>query len=183
MVAKLSDFQTKLAGGGARANQFTVTITGTAFVSNTDQIKFMCRSASLPALTVGEVPVFYRGRQIYVAGDRTYADWTITLYNDSGWKARGDFERWNNALQEIGVSTSGTQDPASYYGVAFIDQKDRSDSGAIRVAELQGVWPTNVGEIALAYDTVDAIEEFEVTLRFNWMQLYGSKGPVLGKRA
>ena len=36
-------------------------------------------------MTVGEVPVFYRGRQIYVAGDRTYADWTVTVYNDGGW--------------------------------------------------------------------------------------------------
>ena len=179
MVAKLNDFVGKLAGGGARANQFEVTISGVSFVTNTEQIRFMCRSASLPALTVGEVPVFYRGRQIYVAGDRTYADWTITCYNDSGWKARGDFERWNNALQEIGQSTSGTQDPASYYGVANVVQKDRSDA-PIRFAELRGVWPTNVGEIALAYDTVDAVEEFEVTLRFNWMSLGGAKGPTLG---
>ena len=179
MVAKLNDFVGKLAGGGARANQFMVTISGVSFVSNSEQIRFMCRSASLPALTVGEVPVFYRGRQIYVAGDRTYADWTITCYNDAGWLARGDFERWNNALQEIGQSTSGTQDPASYYGIAQVEQKDRSDA-TMRVAEMRGVWPTNVGEIALAYDTVDAIEEFDVTLRFNWMQLYGAKGPTLG---
>ena len=179
MVAKLNDFLGKLAGGGARANQYTVDISGVAFVTHSEQIRFLCRSSSLPAMTVGEVPVFYRGRQIYVAGDRTYADWTITLYNDSNWKARGDFERWNNALQEIGVSTSGTQDPASYYGIAQVKQRDRSDA-VIRVAELRGVWPTNVGEIALAYDTVDAIEEFEVTLRFNWMQLYGAKGPTLG---
>ena len=179
MVAKLNDFVGKLAGGGARANQFEVTIFGVSFVTNSEQIRFMCRSASLPALTVGEVPVFYRGRQIYVAGDRTYADWTITCYNDSGWAARGDFERWNNALQEIGQSTAGTQNPASYYGVAAITQKDRSDA-PIRVAEMRGVWPTNVGEIALAYDTVDAIEEFDVTLRFNWMNLSGPKGPTLG---
>ena len=182
MVAKLSDFQTRLAGGGARANQFVVTINGVAFVDTTDEIKFLCRSASMPAMTVGEVPVFYRGRQIYVAGDRTYADWTITVYNDAGWNARSSFERWNNALQEIGVTTTGTQDPASYYGHAQVAQRDRSDEGdPIRTAELHDVWPTNVGEIALAYDTVDAIEEFEVTLRFNWMQLSGAKGPQLGK--
>ena len=179
MAAQLNDFLGKLAGGGARANQYEVNIWGVPFVTHSTTIKFLCRSASLPAMTVGEVPVFYRGRQIYVAGDRTYADWTITVYNDAGWEARGDFERWNNALQEIGQTTSGTQDPASYYGVATIVQKDRSDA-PIRFAELRGVWPTNVGEIALAYDTVDAVEEFEVTLRFNWMQLGGSKGPTLG---
>ena len=179
MAAQLNGFLGRLAGGGARANQYEVNIWGVPFITHSETIKFLCRSASLPAMTVGEVPVFYRGRQIYVAGDRTYADWTLTIYNDAGWQARGDFERWNNALQEIGSTTSGTQDPASYYGIAQVAQKDRSDA-TMRVAELRGVWPTNVGEIALAYDTVDAIEEFDVTLRFNWMQLYGAKGPTLG---
>ena len=111
-MASLTDFRNKLTGGGARANQFKVSIYS-SFITDTEALSFLARSASLPAMTVGEVPVFYRGRQIYVAGDRTYADWTITCYNDAGWLARGDFERWNNALQEIGQSTSGTQDPAS----------------------------------------------------------------------
>ena len=179
MAANLNDFQTKLAGGGARANQFMVTISGVAFVTQSEQIRYMCRSTSMPAMTVGEVPVFYRGRQIYVAGDRTYADWTVSVYNDAGWLARGDLERWNNALQDIGSTTTGSQDPANYYGMAEVRQKDRSDN-EVRVAMLYDVWPTNIGEIALAYDTVDAVEEFDVTFRFNTMQLTGPKGPQLG---
>lgn len=175
-MASLTDFRNKLTGGGARANQFKVDI-NSPFITDTEALSFLCRSASLPAMTVGEVPVFYRGRQIYVAGDRTYADWTITVYNDGGWVARSNMENWNNALQDFGNSTVGAQDPAQYYGQINIAQLDRSDN-AIRYAVLYGAWPTNVAEIALAYDTVDVVEEFDVTFRFNYMQL--GVGSTLG---
>ena len=77
-MASLTDFRNKLTGGGARANQFSVRI-NSPFIQDVEALSFLCRSASLPAMTIGEVPVFYRGRQIYVAGDRTYADWTVTV--------------------------------------------------------------------------------------------------------
>ena len=175
-MANLNEFRNRLTGGGARANQFKVDITS-PFISDSESLSFLCRSASLPAMTVGEVPVFYRGRQIYVAGDRTFADWTVTVYNDGGWVARSNLENWNNALQDFGNSTVGAQDPSSYYGQIAVTQLDRSDN-PLRTAMLQDAWPTNVAEIALAYDTVDAVEEFDVTFRFNFMQL--DHGVVLG---
>jgi len=176
-MASLTDFRNKLTGGGARANQFKVTI-NSDFIQDTESLSFLCRSASLPAMTIGEVPVFYRGRQIYVAGDRTYADWTVTVYNDGGWVARSNLENWNNALQDFGNSTVGAQDPSQYYGMIFVKQLDRSDN-PLRTASLYDAWPTNVAEIALAYDTVDVVEEFDVTFRFNYMQLDAS-GSILG---
>ena len=179
MAANVTEFISRLSGGGARANQFEVEIFMSSFITDTETIKFLCRSASLPAMTIGEVPVFYRGRQIYLSGDRTYADWTVTVYNDANWISRGNLENWNNSITEIGATSSGSQSPADYYGLAYVRQKDRSDN-FIRTARLQDLWPTNLGEIALAYDTVDAIEEYEVTFRFNYMRLYGAKGPNLG---
>ena len=176
-MANLNDFRNRLTGGGARANQFRVDIFS-GFITDSESLSFLCRSASLPAMTVGEVPVFYRGRQIYVAGDRTFADWTVTVYNDGGWVARSNLENWNNALQEIGESTVGAQDPSQYYGQILVTQLDRSDN-PLRRAILSNAWPTNVAEIALAYDTVDVVEEFDVTFRFNYMQLSGS-GSTLG---
>jgi len=179
-MASLTDFRQKLTGGGARANQFAIRIFS-PFIQDTEALSFLCRSGSLPAMTIGEVPVFYRGRQIYVAGDRTYADWTVTVYNDGGWVARSNLENWNNALQDFGNSTVGAQDPSQYYGTIYVQQRDRSDN-ILRVAELSDAWPTNVAEIALAYDTVDVVEEFDVTFRFNYMQVYGS-GSSLGSGA
>ena len=178
-MANVNNFVNRLSVGGARANQFKVTVSG-GFMGSaaSTAMTFLCRTSALPAMTVGEVPVPYRGRTIYVAGDRTYADWTVTVYNDGGWVARSNLENWNNALQDFGNSTVGAQDPSQYYGMIFVKQLDRSDN-PLRTATLIDAWPTNVAEIALAYDTVDVVEEFDVTFRFNYMQLGGS-GSVLG---
>ncbi|UQJ95012.1 tail tube monomer [Klebsiella phage CPRSA] len=42
----------------------------------------------MPASTVEKVPVGYMNRKINVAGDRTYDDWTITVYNDDAHTTR-----------------------------------------------------------------------------------------------
>ena len=178
-MANVNDFVNRLSGGGARANQFQVTVTGSMMgAAASSAMTFLCRTSALPAMTVGEVPVPFRGRTVYVAGDRTYADWTVTVYNDGGWVARSNLENWNNALQDFGNSTVGAQNPADYYGSISVQQLDRSDN-VIRHAFLADAWPTNVAEVALAYDTVDVVEEFDVTFRFNYIRATGG-GVTLG---
>jgi len=182
-MANLNDFVNRLAGGGARANQYQVHITGPSFMGSlgatgtaSNNIVFLCRTSALPAMTVGEVPLFYRGRQVYFAGDRTYADWTVTVFNDDKWVIRGAMEQWQDQLQNIGSITNGAAFPLGagagdgYYGQADVVQMDRNGN-KIRTARLYQCWPTNVAEIALAYDTVDAVEEFDVTFRFNHMSM------------
>ena len=62
----------------------------------------------------------------------------------------------------------------------FVQQLDRIDND-LRKETLVDAWPTNVAKIALAYDTGDVVEEFDVTFRFNYMQLSGS-GSTLGSQ-
>ena len=168
-MAQLNDFVNNMRGGGARANQFSVT-----FESQTqpnlhgEHFAFMCRSAQIPALTIGEITVPYRGRQIFVPGDRTYDAWTITIYNDTNFSVRDSLERWMNDLQDIGSSTSSGSKQV-YYN-ATVKQKDRNDR-TIREYKLVNVWPTTIDAIDLAYDTNDVIEEFGVTFRFNYMTI------------
>ena len=177
-MANVNDFVNRLSGGGARANQFKVTVTG-GFMGGaaSSAMTFLCRTSALPAMTVGEVPVPYRGRTVYVAGDRTYADWTVTVFNDNDWLVRGALESWSSGINNIGSSTAGAQPPSSYYGEGQVQQLDRSEN-VIRTATIHGLWPTNVAEIALAYETNDVIEEFDCTFRFNYMTLAGEGGAL-----
>ena len=103
-MPELNRFVGAMRAGGARANQFSVEITGRSpAVKN--EMSFMCRSAQIPALTMGEIAVPYRGRQIFVPGDRTYDAWTVTIYNDANFSIRDDLERWQNEIQDIGNDT------------------------------------------------------------------------------
>ena len=170
-MANLNAFVNRLAGGGARANQFEVTLVGVGVL--TEPFSFLCRTAQIPGLTIGEVTVPYRGRQVFVAGDRTYDAWTVTVFNDANWAVRGGLETWMNAMSDIGSSTTAATSPAAYYGTASVRQLDRTGS-IIWGGSLYNIWPTTIDPIEFAYDTNDVVEEYGVTFRFNYM----TTGPV-----
>ena len=185
-MANLSGFTSALQGGGARANQFTVTMSGAGAQGAAlqgNQFSFLCRSAQIPALTIGEVAVPYRGRTIYLAGDRTYDAWTVTIYNDRAYSVRSVLENWMDDMSDIGgTSKSNTLSSAAYYGQAQVMQLDRSNN-PIRVYMLHGLWPTTLDAIDLSYDANDAVEEFGATFRFNWLSIggFGNAGESGGR--
>ena len=174
-MANLSSFTQALQGGGARANQFAVNMGGAGAAGLTgSSFGFLCRSAQIPALTIGEVAVPYRGRQIFLAGDRTYDAWTVTVFNDRNYSIRASLEAWMDDMSDIGASTrANTLSATSYYGNATVKQLDRNNS-VIRTYKLEGVWPTTIDAIDLSYDANDAVEEFGCTFRFNWMTIGGA---------
>ena len=175
-MANLSGFTQALQGGGARANQFSVSMSGSGAAGLTGNFHFLCRSAQIPALTIGEIAVPYRGRQIFLAGDRTYDAWTVTVMNDRQYSVRAFLESWMDDMSDIGGTTKANALSAStYYGNATVMQLDRNNS-AIRTYKLEGVWPTTLDAIDLSFDANDAIEEFGATFRFNWMTIGGTGG-------
>ena len=181
-MANISSFTNALQGGGARANQFQVTMSGGGATGGpvSQGFSFLCRGAQIPALTIGEIAVPYRGRQVFLAGDRTYDAWTVTIMNDRSMGIRGQLESWMNNMQDIGAATtSPSLNANSYYATALVKQLDRNDA-PIRTYTLEGVWPTTLDAIDLAFDANDAIQEFGATFRFNWMTIAGGAGADSG---
>ena len=170
----VNSFVNALKGGGARANQFRVSFP--ALDGSTGLMEFMGRGAQIPAVTMGEVTVPYRGRQVFVPGDRTYDAWTITVFNDSGFTIRGALENWQNQVQDIGSTTQASIEGMSVYRDASVLHLGRNGE-VLRTYNLFNCWPTTVDAIDLAFDTNDAVEEFGVTFRFNYMTVAsGSEG-------
>ena len=180
-MANIQAFTTALQGGGARANQFQVTMAGGGATGIQSRgFSFLCRGAQIPAMTIGEVAVPYRGRQLFLAGDRTYDAWTVTIMNDRSYGIRSQLESWMNNLQDIGNSTSSAvSDSQSYYATATVKQLDRNDS-IIRTYTLEGCWPQTLDAIDLAFDTNDAVQEFGATFRFNFMTASSVGGTAAG---
>ena len=167
-MANIDDFKANLIGGGARANQFRVTITpppGIAIGLDVRKTSFLVRSSNLPAQTLGEITVPFRGRNIYIAGDRTFDDtWTTTFLNDTDFMVRNAMERWSNGINDLADNT-GVVAPADYQTDLTVEQLDRDDT-VLKSYIFRSAWPTTIADIELNYDTADAIEEFEVTWRF-----------------
>ena len=82
-MANISDFKAQLIGGGARPNQFRVDLSFPTFVTAGAAVglnsQFLCKATQLPASTVENMQILYRGRQVNYAGERAFAPWTVSI--------------------------------------------------------------------------------------------------------
>lgn len=168
-ILGVDDFKSKLAGGGARPNLFKATVNFPAYAGGDVELtSFLVKSAQLPASLINTVTVPFRGRQLQIAGDRTFEPWTITIINDIDFKIRNAFERWMNGINQHSANT-GLTNPVDYQADMQVAQLDRSGN-EVKVYNFRGTFPTNVSAIDVSYDQTDAIEEFTVELQVQYWE-------------
>ena len=123
--------------------------------------QFIVKAASFPASTIGVVEVPFRGRQLKIAGDRTYEPWSVTVLNDEGFTIRQQMETWAQTIQEYKINGASAQSTGEYMGRAIVDQLSR-DGEVIKQATLEGIWPSNISALDLDWGTNDTPEEYTV---------------------
>jgi hypothetical protein len=182
----LEQFKGRMLGGGARPNLFECELNfpvdalpdGSTPDSLSDSTRFLIKAASLPASNLGIIDVPFRGRNLKIAGDRTFDPWTITVINDVDFNIRTAFERWMNLINKH-EDNAGLIDPFAYQRDALVKQLGRAGVvGSVPVSDpvlpvlkqyqFYGIFPNSVSDIALSYDSSDTIEEFTVDLQVQW---------------
>lgn len=180
-LRKITDFKSKMSGGGARSNLFEVVLSfpesAPADTNVLDKSRFLIKSVALPASTVTPLEVAFRGRTLKLAGDRTFESWTITVINDTDFAIRSAFENWVNSINRVSDNT-GETDPALYQADAFVYQLDR-DGTTLRAYHFYDLFPTNISSIQLAYET-DAIQELTVEMQVLWWEAVKGTSPAAG---
>ena len=187
----LTNFKSRLEGGGARNNLFEVTLPSFPAAASefwkqgeneaNTKFSFLCKAAQLPASTVASVAVPFRGRELKVAGDRTFEPWTVTIINDEDFGLRSAFEAWMNKLSKLNDAT-GVTNPTSYMTNAFVKQLGRGnqkfvgensggESAILRTYKFYDIFPTNVSAIELSYDSTNTIEEFQVEFQVQYFTI------------
>ena len=174
-MANIDDFKANLIGGGARANQYRVTITpppGIATGLDVRRTSFLVTASQLPASTLGEIPVPFRGRNIYVSGDRPAPEpWSTTFMNDTDFMIRNAMERWQNGINDYANNT-GVVAPADYQTDLTVEQLDR-DETVLKSYIFRAAYPLTVGTIELTNAEATEIETFEVTWRYQHFEPSG----------
>ena len=168
-ILGVDDFKAKLTGGGARPNLFKATINFPAYAGGDSEFtSFMVKGAGLPASVIANIDVPFRGRQLKIAGDRTFEPWTITIINDSEMRVRNSFETWMSGINNH-VENTGLQNPTDYQADMIVEQLGK-DGSVTKTYMLRGAYPTNISQIDLSYDTNDAIEEFTVEINYQYWE-------------
>ena len=174
-MGNIDDFKANLIGGGARANQFRVTITpppGIAIGLDVRRTSFLVTAANLPAIEMNFFEVPFRGRVIHYPGDRPAAgDWDTTFYNDTDFMIKTAMERWSNGINDFALNT-GSSNPADYQTDLTVEQLDRDDT-ILKSYILRNCFPTTISEIALSSENADAIETFSVTWKYQHLEASG----------
>ena len=177
----ISDFKSKLTGGGARANLFEVVLTFPDLAQPPtdvlDKSRFLVKAARLPASNIQQIDVPFRGRILKIAGDRTFDSWSITVINDTDFAIRSAFERWMNVINRLSDNT-GAVNPADYQADCYVYQLDR-DGQSLRSYRFFDTFPTQVGPIELSYDA-QGIQEFTVELQVQYLEVIKGVSPVAG---
>jgi len=177
----ISNFKSKLTGGGARANLFEVVLTfpdaAQPDSAVLDKARFLVKGANLPASNVAQIEVPFRGRVLKIAGDRTFDSWTVTVINDTDFAIRSAFEKWQNTINRLSDNT-GLTNPADYQADAYVYQLDR-DGSTLRSYRFYDTFPTQVGPIELSYDAT-GIQEFTVELQVQYWEAIKGTGVNAG---
>jgi len=168
-ILGVDDFKSKIRGGGARPNLFKATVNFPTYAAGDVELtSFMCKGAQLPASVTNVIDVPFRGRQLKVAGDRTFEPWTVTIINDTDFAVRDSMERWLNGINNH-KANAGLTNPVDYQADLIVDQLDR-DGTAIKTYNFRGAFPVNISNIELNYETVDTIEEFTVEFQIQYWE-------------
>jgi hypothetical protein len=170
-MPNINDFKSRLRGGGARPNQFKVTLPFPGYAAvggETSDLAFLCRATAIPGQTIPSFDVPFRGRVLNIAGDRTFEPWTITVLNDTDFKLYRAFERWMNGINNM-TDNEGIANPADYQVDGFVDQLDRNGT-TLKSYTYRGLYPEALANIPLSYSANDAIETFDVTFRYQYFE-------------
>jgi hypothetical protein len=174
MAFNVNQFRSQMVGDGARPNLFEVSMPFPAFSApgNAQQkLTFMCKTAQLPGSTLGVVPVQYFGRELKFVGNRTFQDWTITIINDEDFVVRNAFERWMNGINghATNIRNQAALTQSAYSSDAQVVQFGKAGD-TLKKYKFVGVFPTDVSPIDVDWGSNDTIEEFTVTLSYQWWE-------------
>ena len=186
------DFRSRMKGGGARSNLFEVQMTFPNFAeANTEtlnDIPFLVKAAEIPASTIGNIPVPFRGRVLPIAGDRTFAPWTVTIINDTNFRLRDVMERWSDSINDL-QTAQGRTNPEQYQTKASVIQLDRLGKKPgdtiteLRTYDFTGIYPNVVSSIPIDHGATDTIEEFQVTFNYLFYEVLGEGStPILTEK-
>ena len=170
MAFNINQFKSRgLTKGGARPSLFQVQINPNIGEDPVaiEKFTFTCRASEVPASTVESIDVPYFGRKIKLAGDRSFGDWSVSVMNDEDYIVRNMFEDWSNKINQLAGNRKLLSNNSYKFSDALVTQFSK-DGSPIRAYNFVGIFPVQVSNMALDWDSTNAIQTFDVTFAYDY---------------
>ena len=153
MAFNVNEIRSQLTLGGARNSLFQVQFQNPANGAGDLKVPFMVRTAQIPSSDLGIIEVPYFGRKIKLAGDRTFADWTVTVINDEDFLIRNAMEEWSNQINSMqgNLRGFGAASPLLYKSTAEVTEFSKTGA-PIRTYKFNGIFPTEISPIEMSWE-------------------------------
>lgn len=174
MAFSINEIKSQLTYGGARPNLFQVRIDTKNSIADL-KVPFMVQAAQIPSSNLGTIRVPYFGRQLKLAGDRTFEPWTVSVINDEDFKVRNALEEWSNRINRLQANVRSLD---RYKSDATVTQFAK-DGSVIREYRFVGIFPTLVSQIELNWGDVDNYESFQVQFEYDFWEVVGGNTGTL----
>ena len=183
MAFAVTEFKSNLKHGGARPSLFRVEFQYPSGIitrpNPPNQASFLVKTTTIPASTIGSYDVFFHGKAIKVAGDRTFDTWDTTIINDEDFGIRDTLENWMNSISNHKLNTrdklvfnTSEGDVAKYKSTLRVIQFSKAGE-ELREYKFIGAWPSALSTINLDWGTQE-IEEFTCTWMYDSWSAVGS---------
>ena len=179
----VNKFKSSLKHGGARPSLFKVIFDYPSGIPvPPTNASFLVKATTIPASTIGSYDVYYHGKAIKVAGDRTYDTWDTTIFNDEDFGIRNTLESWMAGISNHKLNTRDKAtfqnmsegDVAKYKSTLQVTQLSKAGN-ELRTYVFKGAWPSALSTINLDWSTASEIEEFTCTWVYDsWIVSAGS---------
>ena len=168
--------------GGTRANRFQVK-GGIGLAANNSSntetaYLFHVRSTFIPPVTNITLEMHGYGRKLHIPGDRQYAPWQLTIYDDrpgtSGipdlWKK---FVDWQTQINDHGTNTTASNSSPGYLNYKnnwTLEQLDLNGA-VIKQFSLKGCWPKSVTDIDFNMTRRNFLNTFSVIMLYDSVEI------------
>lgn len=175
MTFNVSEFRANMTGDGARPNLFSVTLIFPTIATNGvaagQKTTFQAKTAQLPGSSLGSVSQYYFGRELKFAGNRRFAQWSLTIINDEDFIIRNSLESWMNAINShAGNLRNPAAANSSGYSVDALVTQFGKAGETLKQYKFVGMFPIDLGAIELDWGSTDNIEEYGVTFDYQWWE-------------
>ena len=173
MAFSVTEFKSNLQQGGARPSLFKVELLYPSGVTSPPtRSEFLIKGASIPASNIGTHEVFFHGKSIKVAGDRTFDTWDTTIINDENFAIRNAIEEWMSLVSDYKLNIRDTQfgivegENVNYKKELKVIQYGKTGD-ILKSYKFYNAFPTALSPITLDWGASE-IEEFTCTWTYDY---------------